>query len=68
MLTGPSFSLFGAYFPAWMLCLFLSFIAVLALRAVFIGIGVDELLRFRLTTYTALTVALTSLLALVAYG
>lgn len=68
MLTGPSFPLFGAYFPAWMLCLFLSFIAVLVLRAIFIGTGVDELLALRLTTYTALTVALTSLLALAVYG
>ncbi|WP_439273448.1 YtcA family lipoprotein [Pseudochrobactrum sp. HB0163] len=68
MLSGPSFSLFGAYFPSWMSCLFIALIIVLLLRAVFIRTGIDDILNFRLTAYTAMVIAIACGLALVVYG
>ncbi|KAB0569285.1 DUF1656 domain-containing protein [Brucella pituitosa] len=67
-MSGPSFSLFGAYFPSWMLCLLIAIIITLLLRVVFIRFGVDDLLPFRLTAYTALAIAVACGLALFVYG
>lgn len=68
MFSGPSIYIFGAFFPSWMLCLFLALIIVLLIRVVFIRTGIDDLLTFRLTTYTAMLIAVASVLALVIYG
>lgn len=68
MFSGPSFYIFGAFFPSWMLCLFVALIIVLLLRVVFIRTGLDDLLTFRLTAYTAMVVAIACALALVVYG
>ena len=67
-MAGPSFALFGAYFPSWMLCLFIALIAVILLRVIFIRIGLDDLIPFRLTAYTALLIAIACGLALFVYG
>lgn len=68
MFSGPSFYIFGAFFPSWMLCLFIALIIVLLLRVVFIRTGLDDLLTFRLTAYTAMVIAIACGLALVVYG
>jgi hypothetical protein len=55
MMSGaPSFSIVGAYFPAWMLCALLGVSAALVARAVFTGIGLDAILRARLFVYASI--------------
>lgn len=68
MFSGPSFYVFGAFFPSWMLCLFIALIIVLLLRVVLIRTGLDDLFTFRLTAYTAMVIAIACALALVVYG
>ncbi|MFC4625930.1 YtcA family lipoprotein [Daeguia caeni] len=67
-MSGPSFSLFGAYFPSWMLCLGIAIVLTIIIRILFIRIGLDDLLTFRLTTYTAITIAIACGLAYYVYG
>lgn len=67
-MSGPSFSLLGAYFPSWMLCLLIAILITLLLRVVFIRIGLDDILPFRLTAYTAIVIAIACGLALFVYG
>lgn len=64
----PSYPLFGAYFPAWMFYALIALIATIMVRAVFIRVGVDDVLPLRLVAYTAIAVAIASALALIAYG
>lgn len=68
MLSGPSFALFGAYFPSWMACLFFALIIVIMLRVVFIRVGLDDVLSFRLAAYTAMVIAIASGMAILIYG
>lgn len=68
MFSGPAFPLMGAYFPSWILCFFIALVIVLLLRVLFIRIGLDDLLPFRLTAYTAMVIAIACGLALVIYG
>jgi hypothetical protein len=44
----PSFVLLGAFFPAWMLCALVGIAAGIAARVVFIVVGLDSILQFRL--------------------
>ncbi len=44
----PSFALFGAYFPAWMLCGMLGILAAIGARAVFVATGLSAALPFQL--------------------
>jgi YtcA family len=50
----PWFSLFGAYFPAWMLCGLIGALGAVLARVLFIAIGLDAAARARLLTYGAL--------------
>lgn len=63
----PQYSLFGAYFPAWMLFSLIAITCSLLIRVVFIRVGIDEIISLRLVTYTAIAVAIASLLAIIAY-
>ncbi|WP_433850469.1 YtcA family lipoprotein [Brucella pseudogrignonensis] len=58
----------GAYFPSWMLCLLVAIVITILLRVVFIRLGVDDILPFRLTAYTAIVIAIACGLALFVYG
>jgi hypothetical protein len=51
-----------------MLCLFLALIIVLMLRVIFIRTGLDDLLTFKLTAYTAMVIAIACAMSLVVYG
>lgn len=64
----PSFPLFGAYFPAWLACAAFGLAGALVVRVVFIRIGLDDLLPWRLLVYTCLGAGLAFALALLAYG
>lgn len=50
----PSFSIGGAYFPAWLLFALASVVATLLLRWLFIRIGIDDVLRFRPVVYCSI--------------
>jgi hypothetical protein len=52
----PSFALFGAYFPAWMLCAFLGIFASIGARAVFVATGLSNALPFQLFVCMAIGV------------
>lgn len=51
-----------------MLCLLIAIIITLLLRVVFIRLGIDDILPFRLTAYTAIVIAIASSLAIFVYG
>jgi uncharacterized membrane protein YeaQ/YmgE (transglycosylase-associated protein family) len=44
----PSFVLFGAYFPGWMLCALLGIVAAIATRALMVSTGLSAILPFQL--------------------
>ncbi|MCX5617353.1 YtcA family lipoprotein [Bombella sp. TMW 2.2543] len=50
----PSFPLAGAYFPAWLICLFIGGIGAALFRTLFLVLHIDSLLRFHLVTYLSL--------------
>jgi hypothetical protein len=50
----PYFSIFGAFFPAWMLCALLGILAAIAVRLVFVASGVASLLPFQLLVCSSL--------------
>ena len=62
----PSFSLFGAFFPAWLLCAGLGLLACFVLRGILIAIRFDDAVPLKLMVYLAFAViaALGSWLAL----
>lgn len=44
----PSFTLFGAFFPAWMFCAAIGILAAIGARAVFVGTEWSSILPFQL--------------------
>ena len=49
----PSFSLFGAFFPAWMFCAGIGIAGAAIARAAFVGTGVAAVLPYQLLVCTA---------------
>jgi hypothetical protein len=54
----PWFSLFGAYFPAWMLCGLIGVLGAVLARVLFVATGLDRIVTARLLTYGSLGVIL----------
>ena len=52
----PSFSLFGAYFPAWMLLALVGIFCAMAARIAMVATGLAETIRFQLLSCTAVGV------------
>ena len=52
----PSFALFGAYFPAWMLCAFIGMLVSIGARALFVATGLSNALPFQLFVCVAIGV------------
>lgn len=52
----PSFALFGAFFPAWMLCALIGIGTAVAARGVFVAAGLASVLPFQLGVCTSLGV------------
>ncbi len=50
----PSFELFGAFFPAWMLCSAVGIAAAIGARVLFVKTGLAEILPYQLSVCTAL--------------
>jgi hypothetical protein len=67
-LGSPSLVLFGAYFPAWMLCALIGIGAALVARAALVTIGLDALLAFRLFSYTSIALIVGALGWLFCFG
>ncbi|WP_245528416.1 YtcA family lipoprotein [Gluconobacter morbifer] len=64
----PSFPLVGAYFPAWMLCGLIGIATAVGLRVLFLAIGLDALMSFRLFTYVSLGVITALLVWALVFG
>jgi hypothetical protein len=54
MSGAPTFSIVGAYFPAWMLCALLGIAGTVVARAVLSGLGLDAILPAKLFVYTSI--------------
>jgi hypothetical protein len=50
----PYFSIFGAFFPAWMFCALLGILAAIGVRLVFVASGLANLLPFQLLVCSSL--------------
>lgn len=50
----PYFSVFGAFFPAWMFCALLGILAAISVRLVFVASGLASLLPFQLLVCSSL--------------
>ena len=64
----PSYSLFGAFFPAWLLCAGLGLLASILLRTVLIAADFEEAVPFKLLVYVAFAVGVTLWLWLALFG
>jgi hypothetical protein len=64
----PSFSLFGAFFPAWLLCSVFGIVCAMLARAVFIGTGLADILPFQLLVCTSIGLMCGALTWLWAFG
>ncbi|AKP33045.1 YtcA family lipoprotein [Yersinia aleksiciae] len=63
----PSFSLVGSYFPSWMACAFIGIITAVIARVLFIRIGIDEVLPWRLLVYVCLALAVAFICSLLLF-
>jgi YtcA family len=64
----PSYSIFGAFFPAWLLCACLGIFASILLRSVLIAADFEEAVPFKLLVYLAFAVGATLWLWLALFG
>ena len=64
----PSFVLFGAFFPAWMLCASIGVIGAVAARAVFVGTGLSNALPHQLLICAAMGTIAATLTWLIWFG
>lgn len=67
-LGAPAIPLFGAYFPAWLLCAFIGVIGAALVRVVFVAIGLDDLFPIRLPVYVAVAVIIGLLVSFFGFG
>ncbi len=66
--ASPSQPFFGAYFPYWLVCAAIGVVGSVFLRVIFVRIGLDELLPWRLAVYGALAALIGFAAALSVYG
>jgi hypothetical protein len=66
--TAPSFELFGAYFPAWMLCALVGIIGAASTRMVLTTLAVNEVIPFQLAVCTAVGVVAALLSWMLLFG
>jgi hypothetical protein len=64
----PSFVLFGAYFPAWMLCAGIGLLAALAARIGMVASGLSQALPAQLSVCVAVGVLAAALVWLAWFG
>jgi hypothetical protein len=56
----PSYSVFGAFFPAWLLCAGIGIAGSIGLRFLIIAVGLEEIIPLRLLVYVACAAGLAS--------
>ena len=66
--TSPSLPLFGAYFPSWLICTTAGVIGAVLVRGLFIRLGIDDALPWRLLVYACIAAMIGFVLALTVYG
>ena len=66
--AAPPFSLFGAFFPAWLVCAVAGIVGALSLRVAFSVIQLDDGIPFKLLTYTCAALAIDCGLWLLLFG
>jgi hypothetical protein len=64
----PSFALFGAFFPAWLLCGTLGIIGAGTARAVFVASGVSQILPYQLFVCAAVGLIVALFVWLIGFG
>ena len=64
----PSYSLFGAFFPAWLLCAVIGLFGSLLFRMIVISSGLEEAMPLKLLVYTAFAAGLALWLWLTLFG
>lgn len=60
----PFVTLYGAYFPSWLICAMIGIISTVLIRIVLIRLGVDEGIPLRTIVYIALASMITLTLAI----
>ena len=63
----PSFSLLGSYFPSWLACASIGVIVAVIARILFIRIGIDDVLPWRLFVYACLALAVAFMFSLILF-
>lgn len=64
----PLLPLLGSYFPSWLLCAFVGVVSAVAARVLFIRLGIDEMLTWRLLVYVCLALAVAFVCSLLLFG
>jgi hypothetical protein len=64
----PTYSIFGAFFPAWLLCAGLGIVASILLRTVLIAADFEEAVPLKLLVYVAFALGATLWLWLALFG
>lgn len=64
----PSFTLFGAFFPAWMFCALIGIIGAIAARAAMISSGLAKVLPFQLFVCASIGLIIGLLVWLIWFG
>jgi len=66
--AAPSFDLFGAFFPAWLLCGIIGIAGAVVARVVFVSTGFANTLPYQLAVCAAIGVITALLVWLVGFG
>jgi len=64
----PSYSIFGAFFPAWLLCAGIGLVGSVVLRVLVIALGFEEVLPSPLLVYIAFATGVALWLWLALFG
>jgi YtcA family len=66
--SAPSFVIFGAYFPAWMLCALIGILGAFAARGIFVAAGLSSVLPYQLFVCSSAGLVVAILIWLVWFG
>jgi YtcA-like protein len=66
--TAPAFQIFGAFFPAWLMCALVGAVGAIVARILFVTTGLSDILPFQLFVCTAIGVLCGALTWLLFFG
>jgi hypothetical protein len=66
--SAPTFLLFGAFFPAWLMCALVSIVGAIVVRVLFVATGLSNILPLQLFVCAALGLLVGMLTWLVWFG